>query len=180
MLHTALERAVRYELIPGNPARLVDPPRVHRERRAEITLDTARALLQSARGDRLEAAYVLALHIREAEGLAAAWYDRAAYPQCQPPNRVTGDGKACDEFPNGATAQSGPPESRSVAGPTASLRAISEQHNSLEGTRYRQFLALSGCGLVERDPFLVIPLADDDHREVVFPETTWACEPAAP
>lgn len=75
VLHTALERAVRYELIPGNPARLVDPPRVHRERRAEITLDTARALLQAARGDRLEAAYVLALHIplRVGELVGAEW-----------------------------------------------------------------------------------------------------------
>lgn len=75
VLKTALERAVRYELIPGNPARLVDPPRVHRERRAEVTVDTARALLAAARGDDLEAAYVLALHIpmRVGEVVGAEW-----------------------------------------------------------------------------------------------------------
>ncbi len=75
VLKTALERAVRYELLPGNPARLVDPPRVHRERRAEITLDTARALLQAAKGDSLEAAYVVALHIplRVGEVVGAEW-----------------------------------------------------------------------------------------------------------
>lgn len=46
VLNNALERAVRYEVIPGNPAKLVYPPAVHRERRAEITLETARTLLR--------------------------------------------------------------------------------------------------------------------------------------
>lgn len=59
ILKTALERAVRYELLPANPAELVDPPMVHRSRRDEITVDTARALLRAAQGDDLEAANLL-------------------------------------------------------------------------------------------------------------------------
>jgi len=46
ILKTALERAVRYELIPANPAKLVDSPTVQRRRREEISVATARALLR--------------------------------------------------------------------------------------------------------------------------------------
>lgn len=75
VLKTALERAVRYEVLVVNPAKLVDSPKVHRERRGEITIETARALLQAASGDELEAAYVLALHIplRVGEVVGAEW-----------------------------------------------------------------------------------------------------------
>jgi len=75
ILKTALERAVRYELIATNPAKLVDPPRVERRRRDEITVSTARALLRAAEGDDLEAAYLLALHVpmRVGEVIAAEW-----------------------------------------------------------------------------------------------------------
>jgi hypothetical protein len=38
VLNNALQRAVRYELLPSNPARVVDAPKVYRERRPEITL----------------------------------------------------------------------------------------------------------------------------------------------
>jgi hypothetical protein len=35
-------------LLPGNPAKLVEPPAVHRQRRPEITPDIARTLLAAA------------------------------------------------------------------------------------------------------------------------------------
>jgi len=93
VLKTALERAVRYELIPGNPARLIDPPRVRRSKRAEVTAGTARTLLVASatasaatpRGGELEAAYLLALHIpmRVGEVLGAEWdcfdFDRGLF-----------------------------------------------------------------------------------------------------
>lgn len=75
VLKTALQRAVRYELILANPAKLVDAPKVQRTRREEITVGTARALLRAAEGEDLEAAYLLALHVpmRVGEVIAAEW-----------------------------------------------------------------------------------------------------------
>ncbi len=67
ILHKALKQAVRWELVPRNVAEAVDPPRPARGAKKEIqslTREQVRALLEAARGDRLEALYVLAaLHL---------------------------------------------------------------------------------------------------------------------
>ena len=79
VLRRALEQAVRWNLIPRNPAAVADPPKVRRE---EITpLDTGQAceLLRAARveGDRLEALYVVSLScgLRIGEALGLKWAD---------------------------------------------------------------------------------------------------------
>lgn len=118
---------------------------------------------------------------RIAQGLVIGWYDRVEYTQCKPVET----GVSCDEFPNFSTAQSGPPASRPTPGPTASLRKMPTtptNPNSLEGTRYSQFLAFSstGCGLTEGTMFLEVPLANDRDHTQVFPDTAWACTTTPP
>ena len=76
-LHRALDQAVRWNLVVRNVADLVDPPR---DRHFEITTlspEQARAFLDAAAGDRLEALYVLALTtgMREGELLGLRWGD---------------------------------------------------------------------------------------------------------
>jgi integrase len=77
VLHRALEQAVRFNLMPFNPAARVDPPKVRQE---EITpLDTAQAhvFLDAARGDRFEALYIVSLTVglRMGEALGLRWSD---------------------------------------------------------------------------------------------------------
>src|SRR5215218_2120573 len=77
VLHRALEQAVRFNLMPFNPAARVDPPKVRQE---EITpLDTAQAhvFLDAARSDRFEALFVVSLTVglRMGEALGLRWSD---------------------------------------------------------------------------------------------------------
>lgn len=77
VLRKALADAVRWDQLARNVAALVKPPRV--QRRDMVTLDPgqARAFLDAARGERLEALYVLALTtgMRRGELLALRWKD---------------------------------------------------------------------------------------------------------
>ena len=77
ILHKALGQAVRWGTVPRNVADLVDPPRMsHFETRA-LSADEVRRLLDAAKGDRLEALYVLAVStgMRRGELLALRWPD---------------------------------------------------------------------------------------------------------
>jgi integrase len=79
-LHKALKQAVRWGLVPRNVTEATSPPKVSRDARKEIqplTREQALALLDTARGDRLEALYVLALTtgLREGELLGLRWQD---------------------------------------------------------------------------------------------------------
>lgn len=60
-----------------NAARLVEPPRVHHDEPAALTAAEAKRILGAARGDRLEALWVLALAtgLRQAELLGLRWSD---------------------------------------------------------------------------------------------------------
>ena len=76
-LHKALKQAVRWSLVPRNVSEAVDPPR---ERGTEIRpLDEgqAKSLLRSARGERFEALYVMAVTtgMRSGELLGLRWED---------------------------------------------------------------------------------------------------------
>jgi len=77
VLHRALRDAERWGLVARNVASLTDPPRP--QPRPATTLDAAQArqLLAAARGERLEALYVLALTtgLRLGELLALRWAD---------------------------------------------------------------------------------------------------------
>lgn len=76
-LHRALHQALRWSLITRNVAALVDPPRVERPEHVALSPVQARRLMQAARGERLEALYVLALMmgLRRGELLGLRWQD---------------------------------------------------------------------------------------------------------
>ena len=61
-LHKALKDAVSDGLIPRNICDAVKPPRPAKKEVAPLPQEQARALLDAARGDRLEALYTVALH----------------------------------------------------------------------------------------------------------------------
>jgi len=77
VLHRALEQAAQWGLTPRNVAKLVTPPRPARREMATLSPEQARASLEAAEGDRLEALYVLALStgMRQGELLALRWRD---------------------------------------------------------------------------------------------------------
>lgn len=77
VLHKALKAAVVDGLIPRNVSAGLKLPKLSREEIAPLSGEEARRLLDAARGERLEALYVLALNtgIRQGELLALKWDD---------------------------------------------------------------------------------------------------------
>jgi integrase len=79
ILHKALEQAVRFNLIPTNPAIKVDPPKVRHEEITPLSAEQANKLLDVTRNesDRFEALYALALTtgLRIGELLGLKWSD---------------------------------------------------------------------------------------------------------
>ena len=77
LLHKALKQAERWGLVPRNVADDVDPPKVHKEEVRPLTNEQARKLLDTVKGDRLEALYVVAVQsgLRQGEILALRWED---------------------------------------------------------------------------------------------------------
>jgi integrase len=77
LIHTALDAAVRLELVPRNVSDLVDPPSMAHHEMAVLSPLQARSLIEAAAGDRFEALYVLALTtgMRLGELLALQWGD---------------------------------------------------------------------------------------------------------
>ena len=77
VLRRALRHAVRQELIPRNPASLVDAPTYTAKPISPLTSAQIAKLLKAAQGDRLEALYVLAVlsGARQGELFALRWRD---------------------------------------------------------------------------------------------------------
>jgi integrase len=77
LLRAALNRAVKWGLVPRNVVTLTDPPRVSRSEIQPFALDQVRSLLAAMRGDRLEALYTvaLAMGLRQGEALGLRWQD---------------------------------------------------------------------------------------------------------
>jgi integrase len=77
VLHRGLEQAVRFSLIPFNPAARVDPPKVRQEEITPLDSEQARVFLEAAKGDRFEALCVLSLTVglRMGEALGLKWSD---------------------------------------------------------------------------------------------------------
>lgn len=75
MLHRALDNALRLELVQRNVCDLVDPPRMRHYLALALTPAQARSLLEAAKGDPLEALFVVALNtgMRLGELLALRW-----------------------------------------------------------------------------------------------------------
>lgn len=77
ILHRALAQAVKWGMLPRNPADAVEKPRPPRHEMAVLTPDQVRAFLEAAREDRLYALYVLAITtgMRLGELLGLRWQD---------------------------------------------------------------------------------------------------------
>lgn len=77
VLHGALEQAVRWNLIPRNPAAAVKGPKVTKPDITPLTAEQVRTLLTAVQGDPLEALYVLAVTtgMRSGELLGLQWQD---------------------------------------------------------------------------------------------------------
>jgi integrase len=76
-LRRALNQAVRWRVLAVNPAAMAEPPRLVRRDMTTLDAAQARALLDAASDDRLEALWVLALTtgMRRGELLALRWRD---------------------------------------------------------------------------------------------------------
>src|SRR5262249_10254319 len=96
VLRNALESAVREEILPRNVAKLVRVPAPRYKINRGLTTPQAKATLQAAAGQRLEALYVLALFLglRRGELLGLRWedvdLDRAQLEVVQTLQRVGG------------------------------------------------------------------------------------------
>ena len=77
ILHKALSQALQWHMVPRNVTEAVSPPRPAPKEMRPLTSEEARRLLQEARGNRLEALYVLAVTtgMRQGELLALRWQD---------------------------------------------------------------------------------------------------------
>jgi integrase len=79
ILHNAFEQAVRFNLIPTNPASKVDPPKVRQEEITPLSAEQVNKFLDVTQNehDRFEALYVLALTtgLRVGELLGLKWSD---------------------------------------------------------------------------------------------------------
>ena len=77
VLHRALKQAMRWGLVARNVGDLVSAPRVERREMQTLDPEQARAFLAAAKGERLEALYVLALTtgMRLGELRALRWRD---------------------------------------------------------------------------------------------------------
>ncbi|CAN5649133.1 hypothetical protein BH10ACT10_BH10ACT10_14720 [soil metagenome] len=75
VLRGALTVAVRWGLIPSNPALMVDPPSLTQHEIKPYTVDEARRLLAESAGGRLEARWLIALTLglRQGETLGLGW-----------------------------------------------------------------------------------------------------------
>ncbi|WP_119068717.1 tyrosine-type recombinase/integrase [Rubrobacter indicoceani] len=75
--HKALDQAVKWDLIPRNPADSVKAPTPAQKEMRPLSREEARAFLEAAKDDRLHAFYVLAVHtgMRRGELLGLKWDD---------------------------------------------------------------------------------------------------------
>jgi integrase len=68
VLHRALKQALRWGYVTRNVSEAVDPPKVRKKEFTPLSPEQARRFLEVARGDRLEALYVLAVHTEMRQG----------------------------------------------------------------------------------------------------------------
>ena len=94
VLQKALDQVVSDGLIPRNAAKGIRLPQGKKKEIRPLSPDEARTLLDAARGDRLEALYVLAIStgLREGELLALRWEDVGTWkgPCCASPRHSLG------------------------------------------------------------------------------------------
>src|SRR5215212_7698551 len=95
VLRRAMKQAVRWGMIPRNPCDDTDPPKLQREEIRPLDQEQTRRLLETARGNRLEALYTLAVHtgMRPGELLALRWDDLDLEAASLQVNRALSDGE---------------------------------------------------------------------------------------
>ena len=95
-LHKALDQGVKWQLIPTNVAKLATPPRIRNKEIKPLNPDQVRKLRGSAKGDKLEALYVLAITtgMRQGELLGLRWEDVDLERAILEVNRTVLDGVA--------------------------------------------------------------------------------------
>jgi integrase len=77
VLRSALNLAMKWELVPRNVAALAQPPRIQPREMRFLTTDEALKLLEAARGNRLEGLYrvAIAIGLRQGEAFGLRWSD---------------------------------------------------------------------------------------------------------
>lgn len=76
-LHSALEQAVAWKMVPENVTKFVNSPRATKHEIKALTAEQARVLIRTSSGSRFEALFVLAIHcgLRKGELLGLRWSD---------------------------------------------------------------------------------------------------------
>lgn len=146
VLHKALDQAVADGLIPRNATDAVKVPRVDREEINPLTAEEAGRLIEAARGDRLEALYVLAIHtgLRQGELLALKWEDVDAEASALRVRRTLSRRKGTYTFAEPKTKKS-----RRV------VRLTSQATNALRDHLARQMAEMEALGSLYRPGGLV-------------------------
>jgi integrase len=77
VLHRMFKQALKWNLVPRNPAAAVTRPKNRRQEMKTLSPEQVRKLLEAAKGDRLEALYVLGVTtgMRQGEMLGLRWKD---------------------------------------------------------------------------------------------------------
>jgi integrase len=118
VLHKGLTQAVRWSLIPRNPADSVKAPTPTPKEMHPLSAQEARKLLEAAQGDKLEALYVLAVHtgMRRGELLGLKW------PDIDLDNATVRIRRTLTRPDNGRRLALGEPKTKRAAAPCGSPR----------------------------------------------------------
>ena len=133
-LRSALENAVKWRLIPNNPAKLVDLPKQARKERLVFNAEQARVFLEYAAHDRFNTLWVVLLTtgVRPGEALGLKWED------------LDGDRlrirRSLTRTPNGGwelTEPKTPQSRRSVTLPTSAVTSLAAHRAAQARDRLR-------------------------------------------
>jgi integrase len=146
-LHTALEEAMRFGLVPRNIADLVDPPRKPRREMAVYDEEQARTLIAASAGNRFEAlcVLVLATGMQQGELLALRWsevnLDKATLTVRATLQQYPGQRPSREET---KTTHS----ERVIALPKTAVRALCQHYQTQQREQARLGAAWNACDLV--------------------------------
>ncbi len=178
ILRSAIDQAVRWDLVPRNVARSVDAPRPQRKAMTALSLAQSQRFLRLARGTRFGALYTLALlaGLRRGELLGLQWADVDFERRTLSVVRsvVLLDGKPIIAEPKTSAGR------RMVDVPATALRALREQQVTLfaAGLRSSPWVFPNEDGatmnpenLIRRSfrPLLARAIADAQREGLSFP-----------
>jgi integrase len=148
VLHKGLRQAVRWNLIPRNPADDVKAPTPTPKEMHPLSAEEARSLLDAARGDKLEALYVLAIHtgMRRGELLGLMWDD------VDLENATVRVRRTLTRIDNGRRLALGPPKNKKSR---RTVRLTERAVDSLRSHLKRQLAEIDALGDFYKDQRLV-------------------------